>query len=192
MANPSPDLSSTQYLSFFLGGEAYAIGILRVREILEHQPTTRVPLTPPSIRGVINLRGKVIPIVDLAMKFGLPPTQTTKWTCIIVVETSLGEDTAVMGVLADSVSEVIDLLPADIEAPPPFGTRVKVDYLRGMGRSGQKFVLLLDIDRVLSAEESAVAAAVPPSAVTTALATDAGPAGPGQGAPVSAGSGPRG
>jgi purine-binding chemotaxis protein CheW len=172
MASPAPDQSSTQYLSFFLGGEAYAIGILRVREILEHQPATRVPLTPPSIRGVINLRGKVIPIVDLAMKFGLPPTQTTQWTCIIVVETSLGGETAVMGVLADSVSEVIDLTPGDIEAPPAFGTQVKVDYLRGMGRSGQRFVLLLDIDRVLSAEETAVGNAVSPAAVPAAVAPE--------------------
>ena len=172
MANLSPDQSSTQYLSFFLGGEAYAIGILRVREILEHQPGTRVPLTPPSIRGVINLRGKVIPIVDLAMKFGLPPTQTTKWTCIIVVETNLGDEPAVMGVLADSVSEVIDLAPSDIEVPPSFGTRVKVDYLRGMGRSGQEFVLLLDIDRVLSAEETAVGSALSSSSVPVDVAPD--------------------
>jgi purine-binding chemotaxis protein CheW len=170
MPNMTPDQSSTQYLSFLLGGEAYAIGILRVREILEHQPATRVPQTPPSIRGVINLRGKVIPIVDLALKFGLPPTQTTRWTCIIVVETSIGGETAVMGVLADSVSEVIDLNPGDIEVPPTFGTHVKVDYLRGMGRTGQKFVLLLDIDRVLSAEEAMVGNSVPASAVPAAVA----------------------
>ncbi len=172
MANPAPEPTSTQYLSFFLGEDAYAIGILRVREILEHQPATRVPLTPPSIRGVINLRGKVIPIVDLAMKFGLPPTQVTKWTCIIVVETSVGSETTVMGVLADSVSEVIDLAPGEIEAPPAFGTRVKVDYLRGMGRTGQKFVLLLDIDRVLSAEETAVGNAVSPASVPPAVAPE--------------------
>jgi len=179
MPNPTPDQSSTQYLSFFLGGEAYAIGILRVREILEYQPATRVPQTPPSIRGVINLRGKVIPIVDLALKFGLPPTQTTKWTCIIVVETNIGGETAVMGVLADSVSEVIDLGAADIEVPPTFGTQVKVDYLRGMGRAGQKFMLLLDIDRVLSAEETAVAGSMPASAVPAATAPGA-PEAPGK------------
>jgi purine-binding chemotaxis protein CheW len=166
----SPDKDSTQFLSFFLGGEAYAIGILRVREILEYQPPTRVPQTPPSIRGVINLRGRVIPIVDLALKFGLPPTQATKWTCIIVVETVIGGETAVMGVLADSVNEVTDLAPSEIEAAPSFGTRVKVDYLRGMGRTGQRFILLLDIDRVLSAEETAVGNAVSPEAVPPAEA----------------------
>jgi purine-binding chemotaxis protein CheW len=172
MPNVTPDQNSTQYLSFLLGGEAYAIGILRVREILEYQPATRVPQTPPSIRGVINLRGKVIPIVDLALKFGLPPTQPTKWTCIIVVETSIGGETAVMGVLADSVSEVIDLHPGDIEVPPSFGTHVKVDYLRGMGRTGQKFVLLLDIERVLSAEETTVGNSVPASSVPAAVAPE--------------------
>jgi purine-binding chemotaxis protein CheW len=173
MQTTAQSQSSTQYLSFFLGGEAYAIGILRVREILEFQPPTRVPQTPPSIRGVINLRGKVIPIVDLALKFGLAATQATKWTCIIVVETTVAGESAVMGVLADSVSEVIDLAAADIEVPPNFGTRVKVDYLQGMGRTGQKFVLLLDIDRVLSAEESAVASQVPASAVPLAAAPEA-------------------
>jgi purine-binding chemotaxis protein CheW len=173
MQSETPSQTSTQYLSFFLGGEAYAIGILRVREILEFQPPTRVPQTPPSIRGVINLRGKVIPIVDLALKFGLTATQATKWTCIIVVETTVAGEGAVMGVLADSVSEVIDLAPSDIEVPPNFGTRVKVDYLQGMGRTGQKFVLLLDIDRVLSADETAVASQVPATAVPPAAAPDA-------------------
>ena len=173
MPSAPPDQSSTQYLSFFLGGEAYAIGILRVREILEYQAPTRVPQTPPSIRGVINLRGKVIPIVDLALKFGLPATAATKWTCIIVVETSIAGEAAVMGVLADSVSEVIDLAPSEIEVPPAFGTRVKVDFLQGMGRAGQKFVLLLDIDRVLSAEETAVAGAVPAASVPPAVAPEA-------------------
>jgi purine-binding chemotaxis protein CheW len=172
MPTVTPDQNSTQYLSFFLGGEAYAIGILGVREILEYQAPTRVPQTPPSIRGVINLRGKVIPIVDLAVKFGLAPTQASKWTCIIVVETSIGGETAVMGVLADSVSEVIDLPPSDVEVPPSFGTRVKVDYLRGMGRRGQRFVLLLDIDRVLSADETAVATSVPATSVSMAAAPE--------------------
>jgi purine-binding chemotaxis protein CheW len=173
MPSATDDQNSTQYLSFFLGGEAYAIGILRVREILEFQSPTRVPQTPPSIRGVINLRGKVIPIVDLALKFGLTPTAPTKWTCIVVTETNIGGEIAVMGVLADSVNEVIDLAPADIEAPPTFGTRVKVDYLRGMGRVGQKFVLLLDIDRVLSAEETAVGNLVPPTSIPAATASEA-------------------
>jgi purine-binding chemotaxis protein CheW len=107
------------------------------------------------------------------LKFGLPATAATKWTCIIVVETSIAGEAAVMGVLADSVSEVIDLAPSEIEVPPAFGTRVKVDFLQGMGRAGQKFVLLLDIDRVLSAEETAVAGAVPAASVPPAVAPEA-------------------
>jgi len=103
----------------------------------------------------------------------LTPTEPTKWTCIVVTETNIGGETAVMGVLADSVNEVIDLAPADIETPPTFGTRVKVDYLRGMGRVGQKFVLLLDIDRVLSAEETAVGNLVPATSIPATTATEA-------------------
>jgi purine-binding chemotaxis protein CheW len=146
-------LQETQYLTFALAGEAYALGILRVREILEYDTLTTVPQTPPCIRGVINLRGSVVPVVDLAVKFGLPPTAITKRTCIIIVEVDLEGTQTVMGVMADAVSQVMDLAPADIEAPPAFGTQVRVDYLRGMGKVGKKFVLLLDIDRVLAAAE---------------------------------------
>ena len=175
MSSPAPDQNSIQYLSFLLDKEAYAIGILHVREILEYRPPTRVPQTPPSIRGVINLRGKVIPIVDLAVKFGLPPTKATKWTCIIVAETTIAGENTVMGVLADAVSEVIDLAPGDIEPPPSFGTRVKVDFLLGLGRAaGQKFVLLLDIDRILSADEVGVAASSAAAAAVEGAAKSAG------------------
>jgi purine-binding chemotaxis protein CheW len=156
-----------QYLTFFLAGEEYAIGILQVKEILEYDTLTKVPQTPPSIRGVINLRGSVVPVVDLAAKFGLPETPITKRTCIVIVEVDLEGQRTVMGVLADAVSQVMDLTPADIEAPPAFGTRVRVDYLQGMGKVGKKFVLLLDVDRVLSAPELRAANAVtvaPPEA----------------------------
>ena len=153
-------VEQTQYLSFSLAGEEYAIGILRVREILEYDTVTTVPQTPPWIRGVINLRGSVVPVVDLAVKFGLPATPLTKRTCIVIVEVDLEGTQTVMGVMADAVSQVMDLAPQDIEAPPAFGTRVRVDYLRGMGKVGKKFVLLLDIDRVLSAAELAAGAAI--------------------------------
>ncbi len=143
----------SQYLTFFLAGEEYAIGILQVKEILEYDTLTKVPQTPPSIRGVINLRGSVVPVVDLAAKFGLPPSLVTKRTCIIIVEADLEGTRTVMGVLADAVSQVMDLAPEDIEAPPVFGTRVRVDYLQGMGKVGKKFVLLLDVDHVLAAAE---------------------------------------
>ena len=143
----------SQYLTFRLAGEEYGVGILRVREILEYDTVTRVPATPPYFRGVINLRGSVVPVIDLAVKFGLPESQTTKRTCIVIVEAELDGSPTVMGIMADAVSEVVDLGPDDIEAPPAFGTRVRHDHLVGMGKRGSKFSLLLDMDRVLAAEE---------------------------------------
>jgi purine-binding chemotaxis protein CheW len=150
----------TQYLGFYVAEEEYAIGILRVREILEFDTVTRVPTTPPSIRGVINLRGRVVPVVDLAVKLGLPESPITKRTCVVVVEVDLEGERTVMGVLADAVSQVLDLPSSEIEPPPAFGPRVRVDCLLGMGRAGKKFVLLLDIDKLLSTDELAVAAQV--------------------------------
>jgi len=142
-----------QYLTFFIAGEEYAIGILRVKEIIEYDTITRVPTTPACIRGVMNLRGSVVPVVDLAVKFGLPESPVTTRTCVVIVEVSLEGEAAVMGVVADTVSQVIDLGSSDIEVPPVFGTRVRVDCLIGMGKAGKKFVLILDIDRVLSTNE---------------------------------------
>ena len=152
----SPVQESTeqsQYLTFYLAGEEYAIGILRVKEILEYDTVTPVPQTPPAIRGVINLRGSVVPVVDLAAKFGLPPSPLTKRTCFVIVEVTLAGSRTVLGVLADAVSQVMDFAPGDIEAPPAFGTAVRVDYLQGMGKVGKKFVLLLDVDRILATPE---------------------------------------
>jgi purine-binding chemotaxis protein CheW len=153
MQMPETTSEQGQYLAFAIAGEEYAVGILRVREIIEFETITRVPTTPPWIRGVINLRGAVVPVVDLAVKLGLPATALTKRTCVVIVEADLEGEGTVMGIMADSVSQVIDLAAGDIEDAPPFGTRVRVDYLRGMGRVGRKFVLILDIDRVLSANE---------------------------------------
>jgi purine-binding chemotaxis protein CheW len=153
-------VEQTQVLTFSLAGEEYAIGILRVREILEYDTLTKVPQTPPCIRGVINLRGSVVPVVDLAVKFGLAETPITKRTCIVIVEVDLEGTQMVMGVMADGVSQVRDLAPAELLPPPAFGTRVRVDYLRGMGKIGKKFVLLLDIDRVLGAAELLAAGAL--------------------------------
>lgn len=150
--------SPSQYLTFHLAAETYAVGILQVREILRYEELTEVPSTPDSIRGVLNLRGSVVPVVDLAVKFGLRKTTITKWTCIVIVETVLEGEDAVMGILTDSVSEVLDLREDDIEPPPPFGTKVHVGYLLGMGKAEKRFILILDIDKVLSAEDIAVAA----------------------------------
>lgn len=153
-------VEQTQYLTFHLAGEEYAVGILQVKEIIEYGTLTKVPQTPASIRGVINLRGNVVPVVDLALKFGLSPSPVTERTCIVIVEVELEGERTVMGVIADAVSQVIELLPQDIHAPPAFGTRVRVDFLRGMGKAGKKFVLLLDIDKVLFAEELQAGAAL--------------------------------
>lgn len=147
-----------QYLGLFIGGEEYAIGILRVKEILQFEALTRVPGTPPSIRGVINVRGSVVPVVDLAVKFGLPETAVTARTCVVIVEVEVEGERTVMGVMADSVSQVFDLVADDIQAPPAFGTRVHVEYLLGMGRAGKRFSLILDIDRLLSEAELVAAA----------------------------------
>jgi purine-binding chemotaxis protein CheW len=142
-----------QYLSFGLAGGDYAIGILKVKEILQYEEITPVPSTPRSIRGVINLRGSVVPVVDLAVKFGLEATPVTKRTCILVFEVTIAGAEMVMGLVTDSVTEVIELGPEDIEAAPSFGTGVRVDYLVGMGKVGKGFVLLLDLEKVLSADE---------------------------------------
>ena len=143
-------VGQVQYLTFQLAGEEFAFGILRVKEILEYDTITRVPNAPVTVRGVINLRGSVVPVVDLGLLFGLPATAVTKRSCIVIVEARVDEQDLVMGVLADAVSQVIDLGPDAIEPPPAFGGRVRVDYLTGMGKlDAKKFVLMLDIDRLL-------------------------------------------
>lgn len=148
-----------QYLTFFICEDEYGVGILRVREIIEYDSVTRVPGTPASIRGVMNLRGSVVPVVDFAAKLRLPPAPITKRTCIVVIEVQTEGEQLVLGVVADSVSQVVDLRAEDIEPPPSFGTRLAVDYLTGMGKAGRKFVLLLDVDRVLSPAELLAASA---------------------------------
>jgi purine-binding chemotaxis protein CheW len=150
MANLLEATEQTQFLTFLLAEESYAVSILRVREIIEYDTVTRVPNMPTSIRGVINLRGAVVPVVDLAVRFGLRDCQVTKRTCVIIAEVEVGGERLVMGLMADAVSQVIDLPPADIEPPPAFGTRVRVDFLKGLGKIGKKFVLILDLDRALS------------------------------------------
>ena len=146
-------VSRVQYLAFITAGEEYAIGIVKVSEIVEYEAVTTVPNSPIWIRGVTNLRGRVVPVVDLAVKFGLPASGISKFSCIIITEVMFQGESLIMGVFADSVSQVIDLSDDEIEQPPPFGTRVKTEYLLGMGALGKKFCLILDIDKVLSADE---------------------------------------
>src|ERR1700690_195392 len=148
-----PPVSVVQYLTFFTAGEEYAVNIGKVKEIVKYEAVTTVPNTPAWIRGVLNLRGTVVPVVDLAVKFGLAASGISKFSCIIITEVLFQGEKLTMGVLADSVSQVIELSDGDIEETPPFGTRVKIEYLLGMGPLGKKFCLILDIDKVLSADE---------------------------------------
>jgi purine-binding chemotaxis protein CheW len=143
----------SQYLTFQLAGEEYALDIMQVREIIEYGTLTFVPQTPPSIRGVINLRGNVVPVIDLALRFNATPSPITGRTCIIIGEATLAGELAVMGVIADAVSKVVELTDDEILPAPAFGTGVRVDYLRGMGRAGGKFMLLLDIEKVFANAE---------------------------------------
>jgi purine-binding chemotaxis protein CheW len=142
-----------QYLTFQLAGEEYALGILRVREIIQWQEVTRVPTAPAAIRGVLNLRGSVVPVVDLGVKFGLGATEPTRRTCIVIVEVERDGGQTVMGIVADAVSQVMDLGDDDIEPPPSFGTRMRVEFLEGMARMGDRFALVLNVDRLLSTAE---------------------------------------
>ena len=142
-----------QFLTFFLAGEEYAIEILKVREIIEYDIVTRVPQTPAWIQGVFNLRGSVVPAIDLALKFGLQETPITPTTCIVILESQQNDEISVMGVVVDAVNQVIEPQPGDIEPPPSFGTQTRADYLLGMVKMGRKFALMLDIDKVLSTEE---------------------------------------
>ena len=151
--NREAEQSVQQHLTFMIGGEEYAISLLKVKEIIEYDVVTEIPKTPEWVRGVINLRGNVVPVIDLAVKFRLPASVAGKLTCIVITEVECEGEPTVMGIMADAVRQVIDLKPEDIEVPPSFGTRVKVDYLLGMARSGKKFCLLLDTDKVLSTEE---------------------------------------
>jgi purine-binding chemotaxis protein CheW len=148
-----------QHLSFVVGGTDFGIPILKVKEILQYEGVTRVPGTPGSIRGVINVRGAVVPVVDLGVKFGRGEVPETKRTCVLVVEARTKEETLTLGVIVDAVSEVVDLAAEEIEPPPAFGTGVKLDHVTGMGKVGKGFVILLDIDRVLTASEADLAAA---------------------------------
>ena len=134
--NRETEQNVQQYLTFMIGGEEYAVTLLKVKEIIEYDIVTEIPKTPDWVRGVINLRGNVVPVIDLAVKFRLPASVAGKLTCIVITEVECEGQPTVMGIMVDAVRQVIDLRPQDIEVPPTFGTRVKVDYLLGMARSG--------------------------------------------------------
>jgi purine-binding chemotaxis protein CheW len=151
--------ANDQYLTFFLAGEEYAISILQVTDIIECGAVTRVPGTPPWIRGVHNLRGTVVPVIDLAIKFGLPATEVTRRTCVVIVELRVDDEAVIMGVMADSVHQVADFTAEQIQPAPSFGPRIRAGYLLGMAStSDSRFVQLLDINRIFSSDEILTAA----------------------------------
>jgi purine-binding chemotaxis protein CheW len=152
---PEP-LPGRQYLTFSLADSEYAVDLLRVREIVEFVHPLAVPATPASIRGVINLRGTIVPIADLAAKFGFARAPDTKRTCIVMVDVS-GWDSMPVGIIADSVNDIVELRAEDIEPPPPFGLSIRLDFLRGVGKAPSKLFLVLELDRVLSPEELSAA-----------------------------------
>ncbi|MFW5784752.1 MAG: chemotaxis protein CheW [Chitinispirillaceae bacterium] len=143
-----------KYLTFRLAEEGYGLEILKVQEIIGMMSITRIPRTPDFIRGVINLRGKVIPVIDLRLKFSLEKKEDTEKTCIIVVQVKKNaDDTVTMGIIVDEVSEVLDIKAEQIEPPPSFGAAMDTDFILGMGKASQKVVMLLDVDKVLSRSE---------------------------------------
>jgi purine-binding chemotaxis protein CheW len=153
-------VAGTLHLAFRLGAEVYAIDILRIREIVEYTSPTRVPMMPPSVRGVINLRGAVVPVIDLAVRFGQQPTGVGKRTCIVIVEVMHAEATYVLGLLVDGVNAVQEIADDDIEPAPTFGSAIDTDFIAGMARINGSFVIILDIARALSIEEMAAIGAV--------------------------------
>lgn len=145
-----------QFLTFTLGKENYALDVSRVKEVLELTPITHVPKTPRFMKGVINLRGSVVPVIDLRLKFDMPETEPTVDTCIIVLEIHLGEDDVIiLGAIADSVQEVIELPPENIEPAPKIGTRLENEFIQGMGKHNDTFLIILNIDRVFTTEDIA-------------------------------------
>jgi purine-binding chemotaxis protein CheW len=155
---PAPDTpqDALQYLTFMLGGETFAIGILAIKEIIEYGNLTEVPMMPDFIRGVINLRGSVVPVVDLSARFGRKGSGITRRTCIVIIEVANGEEKQVLGVVVDAVNEVLEIPQDEIEAPPAFGARIRTDFIRGMGKVDGRFVIILNVDNVLSLDDLAL------------------------------------
>ncbi len=157
-----------QYLTYKLGNEVFALDIAKVREVLDFTTVTRVPRMPAFMRGVINLRGSVVPVVDLRLKFGMSETEKTADTCVIITEVTVDNETTVLGALADSVQEVLDLEQRNIEPPPKIGTMLRTEFIKGMGKQNERFIIILDIDKIFSAEELLTVQAAQPETAEAA------------------------
>ncbi len=145
-----------QYLTFLLGGEMFAIGILNIKEIIEHGSLTEVPMMPDFIRGVINLRGAVVPVVDLLARFGRKRAEITRRTCIVIIEVDTDGEKHDVGVVVDAVSEVLEIPAGEIEPAPSFGAKIRADFIQGMGKVNGKFVIILSVNNVLSLDDLAM------------------------------------
>ena len=152
-SNQTQALNVKQYLTFLLAGETFGIGILCIKEIIEYSGLTEVPLMPPSIRGVINLRGTVVPVLDLAVRFGKVPGEVTKKTCVVIVEVHTEDERHIMGLVVDAVNAVQRIAASEIEPAPAFGAKIRTDFIEGMGKVNGKFVILLNVSQVLSIQE---------------------------------------
>lgn len=150
------DRAPQQYLTFALGGEMFAVAILNVKEIIEYGALTEIPMMPAFIRGVINLRGAVVPVIDLASRFGGKAGTVARRTCIVIIEVDDADGKQDIGVMVDAVSEVLEIPARDIEAAPSFGARIRTDFIAGMGKINGKFVIILNLGTVLSIEEIAM------------------------------------
>jgi purine-binding chemotaxis protein CheW len=144
-----------QYLAFSLSGETFAMDIRSIKEVIQFTELTEVPLMPAFIRGVINLRGAVVPIIDLSVRFGRPPTEVSRRTCTVILEVVQDQEVSVLGILVDNVSEVLDIGERDIEPAPAFGSNLRSEFIAGVGKVNGRFVIILDVNRVLSVEEMA-------------------------------------
>ena len=144
-----------QYLAFTLGGETFAMDIRSIREVIQFGGITEVPLMPPFIRGVINLRGSVVPVIDLFVRFGRPACAVAHRTCIVILELSQGDGTAELGVMVDNVSEVLSIAASEVEPAPAFGSDIRAEFIAGVAKVGERFVILLDVNHVLSVDELA-------------------------------------
>jgi purine-binding chemotaxis protein CheW len=148
-------MEATQYLTFKLGDEVFALDISKVREVLDFTMVTKVPQTPDFMRGVINLRGNVVPVVDMRLKFGMTMTEKTVNTCVIISEVLVDGEKTIVGAMADSVQEVLDMGPEHIEPPPRIGAKLNTDFIMGMGKHNDRFIMILNIDMLFSGDELA-------------------------------------
>ena len=153
---PAVGNQTMQYLTFMLGREVFAINILSIKEIIEYGQLTEVPKMPGFIRGVINLRGAVVPVIDLASRFDKGATQITRKTCVVIVELAVDDEVLTVGVMVDAENAVLDIESDQIAPPPSFGTHIRNDFIAGMGKVDERFIIILDINKVLAVQEMAV------------------------------------